>query len=132
LDEEPRVLSAKPTFDASLYEPKWAQEQYDKGLNPVTYWYELRQKYPKLSRFALDILTIPASSCDCERMFSELGDLLEPKRRNMGPQLLAAIQLVRSWVRAGFKPPGAGNDDDVTDEGIKIQYNIRDWDALQH
>jgi hypothetical protein len=98
----------------------------------VKYWYELRQKYLDLSRFALDILTIPASSCDCERMFSELSDLLEPKRRNMGPQLLAAIQLVRSWVRAGFKPPGAGDDDDVTDEGITVQYNIRDWDALQH
>jgi hypothetical protein len=65
-------------------------------------------------------------------MFSELGDLLKPKRRNMGPQLLAAIQLGRSWVRAGFKPPGAGDDDDVTDECITIQYNIRDWDALQH
>jgi hypothetical protein len=89
-------------------------------------------RYPELSRFVLDVLKIPASSCNCERMFSELGDLLEPKRRNMGPQLLAAIQLVRLWVRAGFKPPEAGNDNDITDEGITIQYNIQDWDTLQH
>ena len=27
---------------------------------------------------ALDVLSIPALNCECERMFSELGDLLEP------------------------------------------------------
>jgi hypothetical protein len=32
-----------------------------------------------LSRLAIDIFTIPASSCKCERLFSEPGDLLEPK-----------------------------------------------------
>jgi hypothetical protein len=53
-------------------------------------------KYPQLSRFAIDILTIPASSCECERLFSELGDLLEPKRRAISGELLAALQLIRS------------------------------------
>jgi hypothetical protein len=55
----------------------------------------MRLKYPCLSQFAIDMLTIPASSCDCERLFSELGDLLEPKRRAIGSELLAALQLVR-------------------------------------
>jgi hypothetical protein len=44
----------------------------------------LRPKYPNLARFAIDILTIPALSCECERLFSELGDLLEPRRRKIG------------------------------------------------
>jgi hypothetical protein len=60
------------------------------------YWIQMRSKYLCLSRFAIDMLTIPASSCDCERLFSELGDLLEPKRRAIGSELLAALQLVRS------------------------------------
>jgi hypothetical protein len=59
--------------------------------NPVKYWMKLEPKYPNLARLALDIMTIPASSCDCERMFSELGDLLEPRRRAIGAELLAAI-----------------------------------------
>jgi hypothetical protein len=63
------------------FEPKWTQEQYEAGGNPVQYQINLRPEYPHLAVFAIDILTIPASSCDCERMFSELGDLLEPKRR---------------------------------------------------
>jgi hypothetical protein len=45
---------------------------------------------------------IPASSCECERMFSELDDILEPRRRNITPQLLAAIQCVRRCRSAGF------------------------------
>jgi hypothetical protein len=56
----------------------------------------MRSKYPCLSQFAIDILTIPASSCECGRLFSELGDLLEPKRRAIGSELLAALQLIRA------------------------------------
>jgi hypothetical protein len=56
----------------------------------------MRPKYPQLSKFAIDILTIPASSCECERLFSELSDLLEPKRRAIGSEVLAAFQLIRS------------------------------------
>jgi hypothetical protein len=29
-------------------------------------------------QMAIDVLSIPALNCKCERMFSELGDLLEP------------------------------------------------------
>lgn len=42
------------------------------------------------------MLTILASGCACERLFTELGDLLEPKRRTIGSELLAALQLVRA------------------------------------
>ncbi|KAF7574084.1 Dimer-Tnp-hAT domain containing protein [Pyrenophora tritici-repentis] len=74
--------------------------------NPIKYWVAVRDRYPSLSKLALDVLSIPASSCDCERMFSELGDLLEPRRRCIKPQLLAAIQCVRGWQRAGFSVDG--------------------------
>ena len=72
------------------YEPQWTRTQYAQG-NVVRYWIDLAPKYPNLSHLAIDILTIPASSCECERLFSELGDLLEPKRRKIGAKLLAAL-----------------------------------------
>ncbi|KAI1519526.1 Dimer-Tnp-hAT domain containing protein [Pyrenophora tritici-repentis] len=97
------------------FELRWTQEQFEQGSNPVSYWISLRPKYPNLARMAIDILTIPASSCECERLFSELGDLLEPRRRKIGSQLLAAIQCIRSWRDAGFKPPSDYNSGDVTD-----------------
>ncbi len=72
--------------------------------NPIQYWLDLRVEYPVLSQMALDILTIPGSSADCERVFSELGDLLEPRRLKMKPATISAIQCTRAWAKKGFKP----------------------------
>jgi hypothetical protein len=77
---------------------------------------------------AIDVLSIPASSCECERMFSELGDLLEPRRRQISPQLLAAIQCVRRWYRAGFDQCGSSATATLTDAEIDTIYGLCDWD----
>ncbi|KAA8623773.1 Dimer-Tnp-hAT domain-containing protein [Pyrenophora tritici-repentis] len=81
---------------------------------------------------ALTILSIPASSCECERVFSELGDLLEPRRRCISPELLAALHSVRRWRRAGF---GGGDNDDMgqsklTDEQMDVLYELSQWKEL--
>ncbi|KAG9381045.1 Dimer-Tnp-hAT domain containing protein [Pyrenophora tritici-repentis] len=109
-------------------EPQWTQEQYNADGNPVQYWIQLLPKYPHLAQFAIDIMTIPASSSDCERLFSELGDLLEPKRRALGSELLAALQLVRSWVRAGYKPYNC-SEAKLSDEQLVGDYNILEWNT---
>ncbi|KAI1679452.1 Dimer-Tnp-hAT dimerization containing protein [Pyrenophora tritici-repentis] len=70
-------------------EPSWSTATYHNDGNAVRYWMTIAPKYPQLSRFAIDILTIPASSCECERLFSELGDLLEPKRRAISSDVTA-------------------------------------------
>ena len=114
------------------HEPKWTQEQFDSGASPVKYWMDLRPKYPNLARFAIDILTIPASSCDCERVFSELGDLLEPRRRHIGAQLLAAVQAIRAWLKAGFNQPSESTASKqlatLTDEEIDQLYVLCEWE----
>jgi hypothetical protein len=97
------------------------------------------------------MLTVLVSSCDCERLFSKLNNLLKPKRRAISSKLLAALQLVRPWIRAGFntssssgsssgdqragnaKVNGSGNDkdeqqpDELSDEAIIRDYNINTW-----
>jgi hypothetical protein len=93
----------------------------------------MRSKYPCLSQFAIDILTIPASSCECERLFSELGDLLEPKRRAISSELLAALQLIRAWTRAGYNTKKTDGIDgstslvSLTDESLSREYDIYSW-----
>lgn len=57
----------------------------------VLYWISLEKRYPELSCFTIDMLSIPASSTDYERLFSEVGDLLELKYRKLRSQLLAAL-----------------------------------------
>ncbi|KAG9375815.1 Dimer-Tnp-hAT domain containing protein [Pyrenophora tritici-repentis] len=112
-------------------EPEWSMETYHGDGNAVQYWIAMKPKYPQLSEFAIDILTIPASSCECERLFSELGDLLEPKRRAIGSELLAAFQLIRAWTRAGYDARRHGdgeiNDGEINDEELAREYNIQSW-----
>ncbi|EXU94577.1 hAT family dimerization domain protein [Metarhizium robertsii] len=40
------------------------------NLNPILWWKDHQEEYPRLSKFALDILAIPAMSADPERTFS--------------------------------------------------------------
>ena len=112
-------------------EPEWSLQTYQNDGNAVQYWITMGPKYPQLSRFAIDILTIPASSCEYEPLFSDLGDLLEPKRRQIGSELLAAFQLIRSWTRAGFYDPkhsGSDNNsnDNINDDELTREYAIQD------
>jgi hypothetical protein len=45
-------------------------------------------------------------------------------RSTTRPQLLAAIQLVRSWVKAGFKLPDEKAESELTVEKIARTYNV--------
>ncbi|KAI1562223.1 UbiH 2-polyprenyl-6-methoxyphenol hydroxylase, partial [Pyrenophora tritici-repentis] len=92
------------------------------GVDPIKYWVGLRDRYPSLSKFAIDMLSIPGSSCECERLFSELGDLLEPRRRSISPQLLAAIQCDRRWIRAGFGSGEVPVKEAISDEEMDAKY----------
>jgi hypothetical protein len=58
--------------------PQWTNAELKTDC-PIKYWVALRHKYPTLLCFAIDILSIPAASSKCERMFSEVGDLLAPR-----------------------------------------------------
>ena len=89
----------------------------------------MRDRYPSLAQIAINVLSIPASSCECERMFSELSDLLEPRRRQISPQLLAAIQCVRRWHRAGFnQADDSAAAATITNADIDAIYQLCDWD----
>jgi hypothetical protein len=59
-------------------------------------------------------------------MFRELGDL-EPRRWAIGSQLLAAVQLVRSWRRAGFELLEEKGETETIDEDIARRYNVGEW-----
>jgi hypothetical protein len=76
------------------FELRWRQEQFGQGDNPIGYWISLRPKYPNLARMTINVSTIPAPSCECKRLFSELGEFSEPRQRKIGSQLLAAIQCI--------------------------------------
>jgi hypothetical protein len=72
-------------------------------MDPIAYWLAQSSRFPTLSRFAIDIFSIPAASADCERNFSEAGDLLSVRRLRMKVDLLSALQSLRSFKRIGLQ-----------------------------
>ena len=72
--------------------------------DPVEYWHERRHKYPRLSRMALDFLTVQAMSAECERLLSASGRMVSPHRASLDAQIVGMCQVLRSWYRAGLVP----------------------------
>ena len=96
-------------------------EDDPRSYNPLLYWQLLSQQYPMLSKFAIDVLTIPASAADCKRTFSELRDMLGTRRLRMKIELITALQCLKSWRRIGLKTPKPGH---TADELAAIQAHI--------
>jgi hypothetical protein len=100
----------------------------DSAKFPTKYWIGLQDRYPNLSKLALNVLSILASSCECEQVFSELGDLLELRRRKISPELLAAIHCSRRWRRAGFGSSEVNEKEQLTVEQLISKYHVDTWD----
>jgi hypothetical protein len=58
-------------------------------------------------------------------VFSELGNLLEPRRRGISPKLLAGIHYSRRWRKAGFRSSDEVDEiRGLTDEQLDAVYDI--------
>jgi hAT family C-terminal dimerisation region len=69
--------------------------------DPVQWWIDHKSQFPRLSKFALDILAIPAMSTDCERAFSFAKLTLSDQRLSMLASLVEELQLMKDWMRHG-------------------------------
>ncbi|OAQ57863.1 restless-like transposase [Pochonia chlamydosporia 170] len=68
----------------------------------VQYWWGRRKDYPRLSRMALDLLSVPPMSAECERLFSVAGQMVSPLRTRLEASTIGITQTLRSWVRNGL------------------------------
>jgi hypothetical protein len=73
-------------------------------FNPVDWWRSpVNQRlYPRLSRLAYNLLSIPVMSAECERVFSSIGLLLSSLRLTMDMALIKVSEYVRNWLRTMF------------------------------
>ncbi|CAF3805095.1 unnamed protein product, partial [Rotaria sp. Silwood1] len=61
--------------------------------NPLDFWKEQHEKFPRLSRLARSIFSIPATSAGVEREFSAAGLVIQERRTNLNPEQLDNILL---------------------------------------
>ncbi|OBS17235.1 hypothetical protein FPOA_12262 [Fusarium poae] len=70
--------------------------------DPLEYWHAQRFKYPRLSRMAVDFMTVQPMSAECERLFSAAGRMVTPLRNQLEASTIAICQVLRSWLQAGI------------------------------
>jgi hypothetical protein len=79
-------------------------EDYQLEIDPIRYWQLQASQYPQLSKLTINVITILAAAADCERTFSKLSNLLGTRRLHIKPELLTALQSIKSWKAIRIKP----------------------------
>ena len=80
----PSVVSSKvlDEFECYINEPLVVDKEgnFDIYFSPAEYWKINSHRFPSLSPIARDILGVPSSSANIERLFSTAVDILSAKR----------------------------------------------------
>ena len=65
-----------------------------------TVWHNLSQKYPKLAKVALGVLSIPHSNAESERVFSAVRRTDTEFHPNMSTKLLESLVTTKTWLKS--------------------------------
>lgn len=67
--------------------------------NPLEWWSLNRSRYPVLSKMALDLLSIPLMSAECERVFSSAKTLVTERRNALKDDIIEACTVLRYYYK---------------------------------
>ncbi|KAH7461153.1 hypothetical protein FOMA001_g19163 [Fusarium oxysporum f. sp. matthiolae] len=88
-----------PRDEYEAWQQSWVPTDTD-IRDPIAYWQDNRAQYPRLSRMALDFLTIQPMSAECDRLFSAAGRLVTPLRSRLEVDIIGMCLVLRSWMQA--------------------------------
>jgi hypothetical protein len=86
--------------------PDQGSEEFQSNSRPklvdlCAFWARYEAQYPSLARMAFDVLSIPALSSECERVFSSAKILIDDRRARMKEDIIEASECLRAWLQAG-------------------------------
>ena len=94
---------------------------------PLEWWCRLEQRsrFPRLSRMALDLFSIPPESAEPERAFSGARRTASWDRLRMSCQSLERVECIGNWLREGLIVPSSNGGlglarDPTPDEDILV------------
>jgi hypothetical protein len=113
--KEPKELNAFDQIAQSLgsYTRPASQDEYEDYCSREPYgisqpsalewWCEdaQRQRWPRLSHMAIDILSIPAMSDELERVFSGARRTITWERGQIEPETVEMTECLKHWKRSG-------------------------------
>jgi hypothetical protein len=83
----------------------YAEPPHDRSLpvdmSPIPYWVAKKSVWPELAAMALDIYSVPAMSDEPERIFSQTGHILAPRRRSLTSKSMKQLMCMKSWLKQG-------------------------------
>ena len=69
-------------------------------FNPITWWSTAAR--PSMRQWAFDTLSCPATSCECERVFSSTKKLITLERNSLQDNTIEAVECLKAWFDKGF------------------------------
>lgn len=113
LDEFDRIVNefnqriTRPTSQDE-YEDFCSEAPYEVQISPLQWWCESsqRKRWPRLSTFAVNILSIPAMSDEPERVFSGGRRTISWERMKIGVTSVEHTECMKSWHRSGILVEG--------------------------
>jgi hypothetical protein len=131
--QPPRVVETDCIFDISDDEGAldasedeylvWCQQPRNSLVNqPLSFWTTevIQRQYPRLSRMAIDLFTIPAMSDEPERTFSSCSLMITSHRGSLESDVVEFTQCTKNWLKNGVITPHISirkkDDDDDDDE----------------
>ena len=84
----------------------YAEPPHDRSLpadkSPIPYWVAKKNVWPELAAMALGIYSVPAMSDEPERIFSQTGHILAPRRRSLTSKSMEQLMCMKSWLKQGI------------------------------
>ena len=111
MDEYDRILeefkkkTAQGKRKKDEYELYCSEDSYEiHGLTSLQWWLldEQQKRFPVLSKFALEVLSIPAMSDEPERVFSGERRTVSWERMSLGEDNIERIACIKSWYRSSI------------------------------
>lgn len=69
--------------------------------DPLEWWRRHQDSLPRLAKMAFDILSIPATSCECERTFSHCKLAVSTQRHSLKDSTIEKLICLKFWLENG-------------------------------
>ena len=90
--DKPEDFPAKDELTEYFYLPLLPVE------DPLEWWRRHQNSLPMLANMAFDLLSIPATSCECERLFSQSKLTISTQRHSLKDQTIELHICLKYWL----------------------------------
>jgi hypothetical protein len=111
-------------FDGYVQYAMTLGEEVGMSLDPLKFWADNATRWPILARLAARVLSIPATSSDCERLFSITGRIASSARASLASERIDKLTCLHGWLKADRAADedrvGSGRETKVAKRSIRF------------